>query len=144
MGVMFRSLALCAVACGLALSPAPARAQDYAAILAASDRSDADRQTDKRREALKLLEFIGPKAGWNALDMGAEGMGEVQAHVAEASDTDNANARGGPGAVIAQGGVDGDAAAQERGYVLTFQSLGDGDGEAGVDADVVGLFVPRP
>jgi predicted methyltransferase len=47
------------------------RAQDYAAILAASDRSDADRQNDKRRDALKLLTFIGPKTGWQVLDMGA-------------------------------------------------------------------------
>jgi predicted methyltransferase len=46
-------------------------AQDYAAILAAGDRSDADRQTDMRRDALKLLTFIGPKTGWQVLDMGA-------------------------------------------------------------------------
>lgn len=51
--------------------PAAARAQDYAAIIAAPDRSDADRQNDKRRDALKLLTFIGPKTGWNVLDMGA-------------------------------------------------------------------------
>ncbi len=50
----------------------PARAQDYAAILAAPDRSDADRQNDKRRDALKLLTFIGPKTGWMVLDMGAD------------------------------------------------------------------------
>ncbi len=53
-------------------SPHVASAQDYAAVLAAADRSDADRQTDKRREALKLLTFIGPKTGWTALDMGAD------------------------------------------------------------------------
>jgi predicted methyltransferase len=47
------------------------RAQDYAAILAASDRSDADRQNDQRRNALALLTFIGPKTGWKVLDMGA-------------------------------------------------------------------------
>jgi predicted methyltransferase len=47
------------------------RAQDYAAILAASDRTDADRQTDTRRDALKLLTFIGPKTGWQVLEMGA-------------------------------------------------------------------------
>src|ERR1700716_1993988 len=46
-------------------------AQDYAAILAAGDRSDADRQTDTRRDALKLITFIGPKTGWQVLDMGA-------------------------------------------------------------------------
>jgi predicted methyltransferase len=74
MVLTLRSLALCALACGATLlqSPGTARAQDYAAILAAGDRSDADRQTDKRREALQLLTFIGPKAGWNVLDMGAD------------------------------------------------------------------------
>jgi predicted methyltransferase len=51
--------------------PTVARAQDYAAILAASDRTDADRQNDKRRDALALLTFIGPKTGWTVLDMGA-------------------------------------------------------------------------
>lgn len=55
-----------------ALRPTVARAQDYAAILAAPDRSDADRQNDQRREALKLLTFIGPKTGWMVLDMGAD------------------------------------------------------------------------
>jgi predicted methyltransferase len=54
------------------LHPAAARAQDYAAVLAQADRSDADRQTDKRRDALKLLTFIGPKSGWTVLDMGAD------------------------------------------------------------------------
>ncbi|HEY1544212.1 MAG TPA: methyltransferase [Xanthobacteraceae bacterium] len=53
-------------------APIAAHAQDYNAILAASDRSDADRQTDKRRDAPKLLAFIGPKTGWNVLDMGAD------------------------------------------------------------------------
>src|SRR5690242_19263446 len=43
------------------LHPGAVRAQDYAAVLAQADRSDADRQTDKRRDALKLLTFIGPK-----------------------------------------------------------------------------------
>ena len=47
------------------------RAQDYAAILAAPDRSDADRENDKRRDALQLLTFAGPKAGWQVLDLGA-------------------------------------------------------------------------
>jgi predicted methyltransferase len=52
--------------------PSPTHAQDYAAVLAAADRSDADRQTDKRRDALKLLTFIGAKTGWTVLDMGAD------------------------------------------------------------------------
>jgi len=47
------------------------QAQDYSALLAAPDRTDADRQNDKRRDALKLLTFTGPKTGWLVLDMGA-------------------------------------------------------------------------
>ena len=66
------AVAASAVLACIALAPAAARAQDYAAVLAAPDRSDADRQTDKRREALKLLTFIGPKTGWMVLDMGAD------------------------------------------------------------------------
>jgi predicted methyltransferase len=48
-------------------------AQDYPAILAAPDRSDADRQTDKRRDPTKLLAFTGVKPGMKVLDMGAGG-----------------------------------------------------------------------
>lgn len=50
---------------------APARAQDYAGIIAQPDRTDADRQTDKRRDPVSLLTFTGPKTGWAVLDMGA-------------------------------------------------------------------------
>jgi len=49
----------------------PAFAQDYGAIVAAPDRSDADRNTDKRRDPLKLLNFIGVKEGMKVLDMEA-------------------------------------------------------------------------
>jgi predicted methyltransferase len=44
---------------------------DYAAIIAAPDRSDADRQTDKRRDPVKLLAFTGIRPGMTVLDMGA-------------------------------------------------------------------------
>ena len=65
-------VSLLAVALTISTAAAPiARAQDYAAILAASDRTAADRENDKRREAPKLLAFIGPKTGWQVLDMGA-------------------------------------------------------------------------
>jgi len=47
--------------------PAP----DYAALIAAPDRSEADRQTDARRDPIKLLSFIGVKPGQSVLDMGA-------------------------------------------------------------------------
>jgi predicted methyltransferase len=49
----------------------PAYAQDYAAIIAEADRTEADRVTDKRRDPVNLLAFTGPKAGWTVLDMGA-------------------------------------------------------------------------
>jgi predicted methyltransferase len=58
------------------LTPASAPAQavpDYAAIIAAPDRSDADRQTDKRRDPVKLLAFTGARPGMKVLDMGAGG-----------------------------------------------------------------------
>jgi len=48
-------------------------APDYAAIIAAPDRSDADRETDKRRDPVKLLAFTGVRPGMKVLDMGAGG-----------------------------------------------------------------------
>ena len=48
-----------------------ASAQDYAAILAAPDRTDADKQNDAKRQALPLLAFIGAKTGMKVLDLGA-------------------------------------------------------------------------
>jgi predicted methyltransferase len=63
------------VAMGLALlvsiDTAPAGAQDYPAIVASPDRTEVDRQTDKRRDPVNLLTFTGAKAGWTVLDMGA-------------------------------------------------------------------------
>jgi predicted methyltransferase len=71
-----RALAFCGLVVGLSLlgpgAPIAAHAQDYNAIIAATDRSDADRQNDKRRDAPKFLAFIGPKTGWHVLDMGAD------------------------------------------------------------------------
>ena len=65
-----------AFAMGLAIvvsiGTASVRAQDYPVIVAAPDRSDADRQTDKRRDPVNLLTFTGAKAGWTVLDMGAD------------------------------------------------------------------------
>jgi predicted methyltransferase len=52
-------------------SVSPVLAQDYPAIIASPDRSDADRQTDKRRDPVGLLTFTGAKFGWTVLDMGA-------------------------------------------------------------------------
>src|SRR5579862_2694536 len=50
---------------------APAHAQDYRALLAAADRTAADRENDKRRDPFDMLTFIGPRAGMKILDMGA-------------------------------------------------------------------------
>jgi len=64
------------VVLGIAVGVRDARAQaapDYAALLAAPDRSDADREADKRRDPLPLLKFAGPKPGMTVLDMGAGG-----------------------------------------------------------------------
>ena len=65
-----------AVVLGIAAGAREARAQatpDYAALLAAPDRSDADREADKRRDPLPLLKFADPKPGMTVLDMGAGG-----------------------------------------------------------------------
>ena len=62
-------MALLSGCAGMFTAPLP----DYAAIVAASDRSDADRQTDVRRDPVKLLGFIGVTTGQTVLDMGAGG-----------------------------------------------------------------------
>jgi predicted methyltransferase len=49
------------------------RPPDYAAIVAAPDRTDADLQTDKRRDPVKLLSFTGARPGMKVLDIGAGG-----------------------------------------------------------------------
>lgn len=68
--------ALCAAGLGARAAAAQqgtAGAPDYAAIIAAPDRTDADRQTDKRRNPVKLLAFTGAQPGMKVLDMGAGG-----------------------------------------------------------------------
>jgi predicted methyltransferase len=66
--------ALCAaIGWGGAAAQNAGGAPDYAAIVAASDRSEADRQTDQRREPAKLLAFTGARPGMKVLDMGAGG-----------------------------------------------------------------------
>jgi len=44
---------------------------DYAALMAAPDRSDADRQADRRRDPVPFLAFAGLRPGMRVLDMGA-------------------------------------------------------------------------
>ncbi len=69
-------LAAVAISALWAACPSSASAQgvpDFAAIIAAPDRSDADRETDKRRDPVKLLTFTGVRLGMKVLDMGAGG-----------------------------------------------------------------------
>src|SRR5215471_11366701 len=70
----------CAAAAGLfalsVLIPGLALAEDgkipdYQAIVSAADRSEADRQTDQRREPAKMLAFTGVAEGMKVLDMEA-------------------------------------------------------------------------
>src|SRR5688500_17464046 len=80
--VMMRSLSLAAaLAASVALSgcatqettPAQpmAPAPDYAAIVNAANRMEADRANDKRRQPEKLLAFYDVRPGMRVLDMGA-------------------------------------------------------------------------
>ena len=48
-------------------------APDYAALMAAPDRSEADRNADKRRDPLPFLAFAAPRPGMKVLDMAAGG-----------------------------------------------------------------------
>ena len=63
---------------------------DYAAIIAAPDRSDADRKNDARRKAEQLLAFTGIRPGMKVLDL-ATGGGYSTELVARAA---------GPGGVV--------------------------------------------
>jgi len=47
------------------------KAPNYEAIVASADRSDADRQTDQRRQPTKMLAFAGVQTGMKILDMDA-------------------------------------------------------------------------
>src|ERR1044071_658822 len=87
------------------LSANPSCAQDFAAIIAAPDRSDADRQTDQRRDPLKLLAFTGVKSGMTVLDMGAGGGYSTELM---------ARAVGPAGKVYGQDSTDGSPRAKER------------------------------
>ena len=48
-------------------------AVDYAAIIAAPDRSEADRRNDARRKAVELLAFTGVRPGMKVLDLATGG-----------------------------------------------------------------------
>ena len=51
------------------LGPSSVQAQDYAAIVASPDRSDADRNNDKKRKPEQLLAFTGVKTGMKVMDI---------------------------------------------------------------------------
>jgi predicted methyltransferase len=46
---------------------------DYDALIAATDRTDADRNTDKRRKPAQILAFTGIRPGMRVLDLAAGG-----------------------------------------------------------------------
>jgi predicted methyltransferase len=61
---------------GLGLAAGRVQAQgapDYAKLLAAPDRSEADRKADQRRDPVPFLAFAGVRPGMTVLDMGAGG-----------------------------------------------------------------------
>ena len=71
---LLRVPAAMATACMILLAAAPAPAADIGAtVVAAPDRSDADRKMDARREPAKLLDFAGVKPGMTVLDLMAGG-----------------------------------------------------------------------
>src|SRR6201995_5205930 len=67
---MIRTAAAIAFVLAL-IAPVVSRSQDYAALVAAPARSEANRQTDQRRQPEKMLAFAGVKAGMKVLDMEA-------------------------------------------------------------------------
>ena len=67
----FARAAFGAVALAALLSACASTAPDYAAIIAAPDRSEADKKNDDRREPVTLLAFTGVRPGWKVLDMAA-------------------------------------------------------------------------
>jgi len=62
-----------AVASGIPLWASAQGVPDFAVIVAAPDRSEADRATDRRRDPVKLFGFTGVRPGMTVLDMGAGG-----------------------------------------------------------------------
>lgn len=74
--LILRTAACAALASAMLLTAPTVRAQDtttpdYAAIVAAPDRTDADRVIDQRRQPAKMLAFAGVKPGMTILDMEA-------------------------------------------------------------------------
>jgi predicted methyltransferase len=70
-GISAAALVFLATAGLVTKTAAQGAAPDYAALIAAPDRSDADREADKRRDPLPFLKFAGLRPGMKVLDMGA-------------------------------------------------------------------------
>ena len=83
--------------------------------------------------------FFFAGGGGEGGDLCAEDARELDGHVAEAADADDADARRGIDAVSAHGIVDGDAAAEQRRGLFAGQGVGNGNDKAGVGADAVGV-----
>lgn len=64
----FAGLAAGCIGIGTMANPAES---DYSALVAASDRTEADLKTDQRRNPAMLLAFAGVKPGMHVLDLGA-------------------------------------------------------------------------
>jgi predicted methyltransferase len=56
---------------GNAVGAQGTKSSEFEALVASPDRSDADRQTDQRRQPAKMLAFTGVASGMKVLDMGA-------------------------------------------------------------------------
>jgi predicted methyltransferase len=65
--------ALGALALACCADTGGARAQDYPAVVASPDRSDADRQNDKKRNPEKMMAFTGVKSGMKVMDLFSAG-----------------------------------------------------------------------
>jgi len=65
--------ALVAIAVVVGFGAGAQTVPDYAAIIAAPDRRDTDRDIDQRRDPVRLLAFTGVRPGMKVLDMGAGG-----------------------------------------------------------------------
>ena len=72
-------------------------------------------------------------------DLGAEGVGDLDGHVAQPAEADDGDLLAGAGAPAAQRGVGGDAGAQQRRGGGRVEAVGDGEDEVGVDDDVGGV-----
>lgn len=62
-----------AILLAVGLDRASAASPDFQALIAAPDRSAADRETDKRRNPVQLLAFTDVQTGMKVLDVGAGG-----------------------------------------------------------------------